>query len=456
MEHLGKYEIREQIGRGGMGAVYRAYDPVMEREVAIKVILDIALDVPEIKERFYREARTAGKLTHENITIIHDVGEEKGRPYIVMEYLPGSDLRTLLERHTAMTMRQRVSIAVQICRGLAYSHGKEIIHRDVKPANIRILENGRVKIMDFGIARLGSSALTATGAIMGTPYYMSPEQIQGKKVDRRSDIFSCGVVLYELFTSHKPFTGEEPTSVMYKIVHEAPEGFDELPRLFPPALPAILERMLQKDPLKRFQSIDEVVDAFEELDDALRKDRHARGQRTAVSTSREESPAHGGASQETSTMMAAGPASTPAAPSARVSDGDGKPPEIGPAPGTRTRRRVSRTLIAQIVLGGLIAAAVVIYLMTPAAPPTGTLMLNILPWAYVTAIEHEQSGPVALADTLTTPCRIALSPGNYALTCTNPNYTRPFRVRLTITADSIVQVIRTWPGYNIETALAQF
>ena len=439
-----------------MGAVYRAYDPVMEREVAIKVILDIALDVPEIKERFYREARTAGKLTHENITIVHDVGEEKGRPYIVMEYLPGSDLRTLLERHTAMTIGQQVAIAVQICRGLAYSHGKEIIHRDVKPANIRILENGRVKIMDFGIARLGSSALTATGAIMGTPYYMSPEQIQGKKVDRRSDIFSCGVVLYELFTTHKPFSGEEPTSVMYKIVHEAPEGFDELPKLLPAALPAILERMLQKDPLKRFQSIDNVVDAFEDLDDALRKERHARGQRTALSTPKEEPSAHGEASHETSTIMATEPLSIPVAPGTLVSGGDGTPPEIGTAHGSRPRRRASRGLIGGIVLGVLMTAAVVIYLMTPAAPATGTLALNILPWAHVTGIEQEQVGPVALPDTLTTPCRIALPPGNYALTCTNPNYPRPFTVKLTIRADSLIQVTRTWPGYNIETALAKF
>lgn len=210
MEKVGKYEIREQLGRGGMGAVYRAYDPVMEREVAIKVILDLALDVPEIKERFTREARTAGKLSHENITIVHDVGEDGGRPFIVMEYLTGSDLRTLLERHEPMTMRRKLSYAIQICRGLAYSHAKDIIHRDVKPANIRILENGRVKIMDFGIARLGSSALTSTGMVMGTPYYMSPEQIQGKKVDRRADIFSCGVLLLSSLRPGNPFAGMNP------------------------------------------------------------------------------------------------------------------------------------------------------------------------------------------------------------------------------------------------------
>ncbi len=270
MDKIGKYEIREQLGRGGMGTVYRAYDPVMDREVAVKVILDLALDVPEIKERFYREARTAGKLSHENITIVHDVGEDKGRPFIVMEYLTGSDLRTLLERQEPMSAMQKIDIAVQICRGLAFSHSKEVVHRDVKPANIRVLDDGRVKIMDFGIARLGSSALTSTGAVMGTPYYMSPEQIQGKKVDPRADIFSCGVLLFELFTSQKPFRGEEPTSVMYKIVHEEPEGIDQLPRLYPEELSAILSRMLIKDPAARYQRLDDVVRELEIAKEHLR------------------------------------------------------------------------------------------------------------------------------------------------------------------------------------------
>jgi eukaryotic-like serine/threonine-protein kinase len=272
MERIGKYEIRGQLGRGGMGAVYRAYDTVMEREVAIKVILDIALDVPEIKERFYREARTAGKLSHDNITIVHDVGEDNGRPYIVMEYLTGSDLRTLLERQEPMSALQKIDIAIQICRGLAFSHSKDVVHRDIKPANIRILSDGRVKIMDFGIARLGSSALTSTGAVMGTPYYMSPEVIQGKKADRRSDIFSCGVLLFELFTSQKQFRGEEPTSVMYKIVDEEPEGIDELPRLYPEELSEIIGRMLRKDPAERCQNLDQTVRELEIAKDHLKRD----------------------------------------------------------------------------------------------------------------------------------------------------------------------------------------
>ncbi len=272
MDKIGKYEIREEIGRGGMGVVYKAYDSVMEREVAIKVISDIALEIPEIKTRFYREARTAGKLSHENITIVHDVGELDGRPYIVMEYLTGCDLRSLLDRHEPLTLGVKLDYAIQICRGLAYSHSKDIIHRDIKPANIRVLGDKKVKIMDFGIARPGASNLTNTGAMIGTPFYMSPEQIQGKKVDKRSDIFSFGVLFYELLTNHKPFSGEEPTAVMYKIVHEQPEHLEALQALNLPRLNDVIARTLEKDPERRYQAFDEVAEDLGLILDELRGD----------------------------------------------------------------------------------------------------------------------------------------------------------------------------------------
>jgi serine/threonine-protein kinase len=242
----------------------------MEREVAIKVILEVALQLPEMKSRFYREARTAGKLTHDNITIIHDVGEDDGRPYIVMEYLPGRDLRSILEKREPLSLFQKLDFAEQIARGLAYSHSKDIVHRDVKPANIRIVDERKVKIMDFGIAKPMSSNLTATGAVIGTPYYMSPEQIQGKKVDRRTDIFSFGVLFYELLTYRKPFSGDEPTSVMYKIVHEDPEHLEELERAYPPKLRQVVMGCLRKDPAQRYQSLDEVADELENIIGELR------------------------------------------------------------------------------------------------------------------------------------------------------------------------------------------
>jgi serine/threonine protein kinase len=271
-EKIGKYEILEELGKGGMGVVYKAFDPIMEREVALKVILDVALVVPEIKQRFYREARTAGKLTHENITIVHDVGEDQGRPFIVMEYLPGYDLRSVLDERRPLSLLQKLDIAAQVARGLGYSHSRDIIHRDIKPANIRIIDDRKVKIMDFGIAKLASSSMTSTGAVIGTPYYMSPEQIQGKKVDRRSDIFSYGVLLYEFLTYTKPFTGSEPTAVMYKIVHEQPEHFDELARIVPPGLRDLVVRLLSKDPEERYQDLHDVSDRLENIIGQLKRD----------------------------------------------------------------------------------------------------------------------------------------------------------------------------------------
>ncbi len=417
MDKIGKYEIREQLGRGGMGAVYRAYDPVMEREVAVKIILDLALDVPEIKERFYREARTAGKLSHENITIIHDVSEENGRPFIVMEYLTGSDLRTLLERRAPMSATQKLDTALQICRGLAHAHSKDIVHRDVKPANIRILDDGRVKIMDFGIARLGSSALTATGAVMGTPYYMSPEQIQGKKVDRRSDIFSCGVLLFELFTSEKPFRGEEPTSVMYKIVHEEPEGIERLPCLVSGELSAVVSRMLCKDPAARYQNLDEVVGDLEAAKDRLRG---ASG-KTSVA--------------EAATMLSAG--------------------AMTPFPPQPAAPRLPGRLLWGLGAGLLVLAAALWYFLTP-SDPVGAVALNVLPWAEIAKVESRSTGPVDLKRAYVTPCRLVLPAGTYTLTCTHPQYKRPLLVEVVVGRDSVSEVTQQWPGYDAAKILSQF
>jgi serine/threonine protein kinase len=419
MDKIGKYEIRDQLGRGGMGTVYRAYDPVMEREVAVKVILDIALDVPEIKERFYREARTAGKLSHENITIIHDVGEDKGRPFIVMEYLSGSDLRTLLERQEPMSAMQKIDIALQICRGLAFSHSKDVIHRDVKPANIRILDDGRVKIMDFGIARLGSSALTSTGAVMGTPYYMSPEQIQGKKVDHRADIFSCGVLLFELFTSQKPFRGDEPTSVMYKIVHEEPEGIDDLPRLYPEELAGILGKMLIKDPAHRYRNLDAVVRELEIARDHLR-----------IAEQKDM-----GADQHAATMLSTGP--------------------VSPQPVDRNAFLRNPRLLWGLGVASLILVAAILYL-SPKSVPTGAVALNVLPWAEVSKVERDSAGVIPLDKSYVTPCRMVLPAGSYTVTCTHPQYKRPLTLKILIQKDSVLEVTQQWPGYDAAKILTQF
>src|SRR5574341_150010 len=187
MMQIGKYEVLEEIGRGAMGVVYKAFDPLIGREVAIKVISENALALPEIKERFYREARSVGKLNHENITIVHDVGEVDGKPYLVMEYLAGTDLKLIIREKTPLRLLQKLEYARQICEGLRYAHTHHVTHRDIKPENIKILPGGNIKIMDFGIARPAGSDLTAPGMMLGTPWYMSPEQIKGQIVDARTE-----------------------------------------------------------------------------------------------------------------------------------------------------------------------------------------------------------------------------------------------------------------------------
>jgi serine/threonine protein kinase len=265
MDKIGKYDVVKELGRGGMGVVYKAHDSLMERDVAIKLISEMVLAVPEIKSRFLREAQTAGKLSHENITVIFDVGEDNGRPFIVMEYLEGSDLGEMIEEGKELSQIEKLDYAIQICRGLSYSHSKGIIHRDIKPGNIRVTAGKKVKIMDFGIARAESSNLTRTGAIIGTPYYMSPEQVQGKKIDKRSDIFSFGVLFYELLTKRKPFPGDEPTGVMYKIVFEEPDRIDDKALSQPRELRQIVLKLLAKDPEKRYQDLSETAVELEKI-----------------------------------------------------------------------------------------------------------------------------------------------------------------------------------------------
>lgn len=260
MKQLGKYKIIEEIGQGGMGTVYRARDEVIGRDVAVKVIHERALHVPEIKERLYREARSAGQLAHENIMIIYDVGEQDGDPYIVMELLRGSSLRQLMREGVALSLLDKLEVAVQICDGLQYAHQHGIIHRDIKPDNIQVLEAGRVKILDFGIARVESEARTITHASIGTPRYMSPEQIKGRNLDHRTDIFSFGVVLYELLTGSNPFPGEHVTTIIYKILHEPPEPIRLENSVVSDDLQAIVSTCLEKDPGDRYQSFADVVD----------------------------------------------------------------------------------------------------------------------------------------------------------------------------------------------------
>ena len=271
LERLGKYRIIEELGRGGMGIVYRGHDEVIGRDVAIKVIHEHAKVEEESLTRFYREARSAGRLTHESITTVYDVAEENSVPYLVMELLDGSSLRQLVSKGRP-PLDKALDFALQVARGLQYAHSRSVVHRDIKPANIQITSSGRAKIMDFGIARLESEG-TATQSSLGTPSYMSPEQIRETAIDQRTDVFSFGVVLYEMLTGSNPFVAENVTGIVYRVLHVDPDP-PELPSDLDTALATdlqhIVARCLVKDPQQRYPGFEEILRDLQVVYDRLR------------------------------------------------------------------------------------------------------------------------------------------------------------------------------------------
>jgi predicted Ser/Thr protein kinase len=247
-KRIGKYAVTGRIGRGGMGMVYRAYDEVLEREVAVKTLtLEGSLD-DESRRRFAIEAKAAARLQHPNIITVYELGEDRGLPFIAMELLPGTDLDALMRSGEPLMLQEKLDLVIQVCRGLGYAHDHNIVHRDVKPSNVRVLEDGTVKLMDFGIAKLGGTGVTKTGMMVGTVHYMSPEQIRGQALDGRSDLFSVGVILYELLSGRRPFPGEAVTDVLYKIIHDEPPALEpEELGAGAAGLPETLRRILAKD-----------------------------------------------------------------------------------------------------------------------------------------------------------------------------------------------------------------
>ncbi len=260
LSKLGRYEIVDELGKGAMGVVYLAKDPLIGRLVALKTFrVGFSAEDEELQQfrsRFVREAQSAGILSHPNIVTIHDVVDEadSGMCFIAMEYVRGSNLKTILQQPEPLPFEFVVSIISQVGDALDFAHSRGVIHRDVKPANILITADNKVKITDFGIARLGSSNLTMEGQLLGTPNYMAPEQIQGREVDHRADIFSLGVVLYEMLTRRKPFQGENLTVVTHRIVHEPFASPDDFVGSLPEGIKAVIARALEKDPARRYPS----------------------------------------------------------------------------------------------------------------------------------------------------------------------------------------------------------
>ncbi|PYQ25540.1 MAG: hypothetical protein DMF81_01965 [Acidobacteria bacterium] len=260
-DKIGKYQIVGKIGQGAMGEVFKAHDPLLNRLVAVKTISGKPGTQSDAHKRFLREAQSAARLNHPNIITVYDLGEEQGRVFMAMELLEGTDLREVINTRAVTDLGQKLELMEQICDGLAYAHSKQVVHRDLKPGNIHIQPNGQVKIMDFGLARLGASEMTATGTVMGTPNYMSPEQVRGEKADARSDIFALGAVFYELLTSHKAFDADSIHAVLFQVLDHDPEPVRKWVPDVPEILVALVQRALEKDPARRFPDAGQMREA---------------------------------------------------------------------------------------------------------------------------------------------------------------------------------------------------
>jgi serine/threonine protein kinase len=262
MDRIGKYEVLDKIGSGGFAVVYKGYDPFIKRPVAIKVCYSRD---PETRERFYREAEIAGLLVHRNITTVYDFGLQEQTPYLVEEYLPGEDLAHMIRRQEPEALGQKLDFLVQIAGGLGYAHAKGVIHRDIKPSNIRVLDNGRIKIMDFGTAKFAhvESNLTQTGMTLGTVAYLSPERLLGQPSGINSDLFSFGVLAYELLSFQRPFTGRNIPNLIDQVLNAAPVPLSEAWADCPPNLEEVVHRCLQKDPAERYESCDPLLAELE-------------------------------------------------------------------------------------------------------------------------------------------------------------------------------------------------
>jgi serine/threonine-protein kinase len=255
--HIGRYRIVDRLGKGAMGVVYRARDEQLDRTVAVKVLMTDFAEEPDVRARFYREAQSAGRLLHRNVITIFDLGDDRGRAYIVMELLAGATLADYMARPEAADLESKLDLMMQVCDGLSAAHAAGIIHRDIKPSNLFVLNDGGLKILDFGVARLVTSSMTVPGHIIGTPSYMSPEQATGRDIDHRSDVFSAGGVFYWMLTGRKPFAAADLPSVLRKVQFEDPPAL--LEHEAPAPLARVVFRALAKDPGNRYQRIADML-----------------------------------------------------------------------------------------------------------------------------------------------------------------------------------------------------
>jgi len=361
-----------------MGEVFKAHDPVLDRYVAVKTIAgDLASD-EMLRTRFHREAQSAARLNHPHIIKVYDFGEEAGILYMAMELLEGTDLKQTIAQRSLTTLDDKLRILEQIAEGLAFAHTHEVVHRDLKPANIHIQTGGQVKIMDFGLARLSGSEITRTGMVMGTPHYMSPEQVRGERADARSDVFALGCVFYELLSNRKPFDADSMHSVLFKVLQEQPTSVRDLVPDLPLVLLQIVEAALNKDPAHRFQDGRAFRDALQQARQAISQgygdswlpDLPIPGQPEASSSG----SAATGASRDAEPLRFSGSAAEsrrPPGSGARAASG--RPSTVRPRPAAAERSRPALYL-AIGVLGAIVllvvAAVGARFLLAPSASPS--------------------------------------------------------------------------------------
>jgi eukaryotic-like serine/threonine-protein kinase len=369
MQTIGRYQLTDKLGQGGMGVVYRAYDTLLERVVAVKVIGAQLDNHRETRERFFREARAAGQLSHPNIITIHDLGEQDGHPFLAMEYLEGEDLQQRLDGPVKIGLARKLELAIETCQGLEYAHAHGVVHRDIKPANIFITRAGQVKILDFGLARLMTSQLTNSNMLMGTLNYMAPEQVRAERADHRADIFSVGVVIYELLGGRKAFEGDSFASTLYKILQEVPEPLWKIDATLPRELTAIVERALAKPPDERYQTMGALRQELELFRDELEATESGVAVRPPSGAPRSGPPRSGPVAPQP--LLSGDPSGF------ATTSVEGAPPGGAHSHALRAPRRPLAMIAAAIVVVG---AAVAIWLgmhrrpspEPPAAPPAQT------------------------------------------------------------------------------------
>ena len=289
LKRFGRYEIVAELGRGAMGVVYKARDPQIDRLVAVKTVSMWGQDREEetdFRMRFLNEAQAAGRLHHAGIVSIFDVGEnpENQEQYIVLEYVAGESLNRILAREKKLPLSQALKLAEEIAEALDYAHTQGVVHRDIKPGNILITEDGHAKIADFGIAKLNLAHFTLPGRVMGTPAYMAPEQLSGEGVDGRSDLFSLGVILYAMVTGHSPFQGNSATTVCFKVANREPVAASAFDLNLPPELDEVISRAMAKDPQQRYQSGADFADDLRQLQQIFEIGSTTTSVRTAILT----------------------------------------------------------------------------------------------------------------------------------------------------------------------------